>query len=209
MTGRIGRRKGIFVMRFYRAMIGFVAVAAVTARCGVVRRRAQSGGFSDVPSGHWAAASVQRLVSQGILAAPPKPTVKPAPKYDGDKAVTRYELAVALDRFVQYVERADKQKKSKFNVRGDPGDRARRRRNALSRAAISRKTRHWRRKTPKSSRPVSCPPRSRPSSSKSLTRKRRCRLIPNSRPCARKRTADRRHFLIYSVSQKIKKLWLL
>lgn len=105
-------------MRYYRGMMGVVAVAAVIG-LGASQGRAQSGGFSDVPSGHWAGASVERLVSQGILSAPQR-TAKPTPKYDGNKAVTRYELAVALDRFVQYVERADKQKKSKFNVQATP-----------------------------------------------------------------------------------------
>ena len=69
---------------------------------------AQTGGFSDVGKGHWAAPSVSGLASRAILA----PQGKPA-KFDGSKPITRYELAVTLWRFVQYMERADKQKKTK------------------------------------------------------------------------------------------------
>jgi len=101
-----------------QAIIGVLTVATTVLYVSQVK--AQTGVFSDVPANHWAAASVQRLVSQGIIAAPQKQTAKPTPAFSGDKPVTRYELAVALDRFVQYVERADKQKKSKFNVQATP-----------------------------------------------------------------------------------------
>jgi len=49
---------------------------------------------------------------------------KPAPGkkqgYDGNKPVTRYELAVTLYRFVQYIERADRQKKGKSGAMAEP-----------------------------------------------------------------------------------------
>ena len=104
--------------------VAAVAAVSVVSLCAFPAKtaHAQAGGFPDVPSNHWAAASVEKLVGMGILAAPPKQAAKPGPKYNGDKAVTRYELAVTLDRFVQYLERADKQKKSKYNVQATPAE---------------------------------------------------------------------------------------
>ena len=107
----------------------FPAFAAVLLAAAVASpARAQVAGFTDVPPTHWAATSVQKLVSSGIIvgyAAPfgPKQTPKPAAKkaaYDGNKPVTRYELAVTLYRFVTYIERADRQKKMKNTVQAEP-----------------------------------------------------------------------------------------
>lgn len=50
--------------------------------------------FSDIPSGHWAAESVQRVVNSGIMSGYPDGS------FQGEKAVTRYELASALDRLM-------------------------------------------------------------------------------------------------------------
>lgn len=52
----------------------------------------------DVPKNHWAAHSVASVTSKKIL------TPNAKGDFDGNKPVTRYELAVALDRFVEYVE---------------------------------------------------------------------------------------------------------
>ena len=52
----------------------------------------------DVPQNHWAAPSVANVTSKKIL------TPNAKGDFDGDKPVTRYELAVALDRFVKYIE---------------------------------------------------------------------------------------------------------
>lgn len=52
----------------------------------------------DVPPGHFAAGSVKRVVHENIMG-----TTKDG-RFQGNQPVTRYELAVALDRFVQYVE---------------------------------------------------------------------------------------------------------
>lgn len=85
---------------------------------------AQVGGFSDIPPGHWAADSIAKLVTAGILQGSPKIGAKPGAKkvaaYDGNKPVTRYELAVTLYRFVQYLERADKQPKTKMGAQAFP-----------------------------------------------------------------------------------------
>ena len=79
---------------------------------------AQVAGFTDVPKNHWAAESVAKLVQAGIIVGD-KP-VLPKSTYEGNKPVTRYELAVVLYRFVTYIERVDRQKKSKFNVTMPP-----------------------------------------------------------------------------------------
>jgi len=74
--------------------------------------QAQSG-FPDVPANHWAADSVQKLEDAGILKGYPRGTPQRAGDrgYDGSRPVTRYELAVTLWRFVQYIERADRQQR--------------------------------------------------------------------------------------------------
>ncbi len=53
---------------------------------------------SDVPSGHWAAGAVRRLASEKIMGG------TASGKFQGDKPVTRYELALTLDRLVRYLE---------------------------------------------------------------------------------------------------------
>ncbi len=52
----------------------------------------------DLPPGHWAAGSVKRVVHENIMGTTPDG------RFRGDAPVTRYELAVALDRFVSYIE---------------------------------------------------------------------------------------------------------
>ena len=52
----------------------------------------------DLPPGHWAAGAVKRVVHENIMGTTPDG------RFQGNQPVTRYELAVALDRFVHYVE---------------------------------------------------------------------------------------------------------
>jgi len=56
----------------------------------------------DVPARHWAAGSVARVTQEKIMGRDPDG------RFRGDQPVTRYELAVALDRFVRYIETARK-----------------------------------------------------------------------------------------------------
>lgn len=56
----------------------------------------------DVPTSHWAAGSVGRVTHEKIMGKDPDG------HFRGDKLVTRYELAVTLDRFVRYMETARK-----------------------------------------------------------------------------------------------------
>lgn len=82
--------------------------APALALAAAVPAQAQVAGYKDVASGHWAAESISGLAARAVMA----PQSKGA-KFDGSKPVTRYELAVTLYRFAQFVERADKQKKTK------------------------------------------------------------------------------------------------
>ncbi|MBV9849782.1 MAG: S-layer homology domain-containing protein [Armatimonadetes bacterium] len=56
----------------------------------------------DVPPGHWAAASVRRVTARKLMVG------KPDGKFHGNAPVTRYELAVTLDRLVRDMEAAHK-----------------------------------------------------------------------------------------------------
>jgi hypothetical protein len=63
--------------------------------------QAQGGGpFADVPTGHWAYDAVQQLAQRGIFTGYPDGT------FQGRRALTRYEFAVALQRMLQEVQRA-------------------------------------------------------------------------------------------------------
>ncbi len=59
---------------------------------------AQTSAPRDLPPHHFAAGSVRRVVHENIMG-----TTKDG-RFQGNQPVTRYELAVALDRFVQYIE---------------------------------------------------------------------------------------------------------
>lgn len=52
----------------------------------------------DLPPGHWAGGAVKRVLHENIMGTTPDG------RFQGNQPVTRYELAVALDHFVQYVE---------------------------------------------------------------------------------------------------------
>ena len=111
-----------------RVTAAIFAVVGLTLAAVSTPVFAQVGGFTDIPRDHWAADSVAKLATAGILTGdkqitPAKGT--PAPKkgaYDGNKPVTRYELAVTLYRFVQYIDAANKQPKGKTKVQTAPLD---------------------------------------------------------------------------------------
>jgi len=105
------------------------AVASTVALIAVRPAVAQVAGFSDVPSNHPAAASIAALAKAGIVngysSAPlavgaPDKTKGKKPAVDGNKPVTRYELAVTLYRFVQHLQNAEKLKKSTMGVMAEP-----------------------------------------------------------------------------------------
>jgi hypothetical protein len=106
-------------MKRRNLLLAAAAGAAISLLGAGVSARAQSS-FPDVPDAHWAAASVTRLRDAGIVKGYPAASAIPAaparrrpavarPGYDGNKPVTRYELAVTLVRFIDYLEGADKQ----------------------------------------------------------------------------------------------------
>jgi len=109
-----------------RAFVAAAAVAAVAAVAAPFAVQAQVAGFSDIPKEHWAADSVSHLATAGIIksssAAPFAPVAAAGakPGYNGDRPVTRYELAVTLYRFVQYIERANAQPKGRLHIKGEP-----------------------------------------------------------------------------------------
>src|SRR5688500_15155864 len=59
----------------------------------------ETGPFADVPKGHWADVVVDGLERRGIF------TGYPAGAFRGERALTRYEFAVALQRMLQEVQR--------------------------------------------------------------------------------------------------------
>ena len=54
----------------------------------------------DVPPGHWAAGAVKQVTAKRLM------TPAPDGDFRGNAPVTRYELAVTLDRLVRYIEAA-------------------------------------------------------------------------------------------------------
>lgn len=61
-----------------------------------------SESFKDVPNDHWAADSVDTLAQKGIVQG------YPDKNFRGDKPVTRYELAVALERLIFFIQESRK-----------------------------------------------------------------------------------------------------
>lgn len=78
------------------AFIGVVIVLLFGAPCMGEEQ------FKDVPADHWAADSVSKLVDIGVVKGYPDET------YRGDQNVTRYELAVVLDRIVYFIQQSNK-----------------------------------------------------------------------------------------------------
>ncbi len=86
-----------------------VSLTATMALAGIAS--AQSGGFGDVPAGHFAGDAVSKMAALGVMAPG-----KAGAKFDGNKPVTRYELALTLWRFARYLDGADRQQKGKMKA---------------------------------------------------------------------------------------------
>ncbi len=84
---------GIFLAASLFAFVPLAAGAAPAAPTALPH---------DVPTHHWAAGAVARIVHQRIMGRDLDG------RFRGDKPVTRYELAVTLDRFVRYMEASHK-----------------------------------------------------------------------------------------------------
>lgn len=70
----------------------------------------QTGGYTDVPSDHWAAPAVQRLSAAGYVPAAQERS------FAGEKPVTRYEFAVVMDKFITAMSRAFIRKPTKKTI---------------------------------------------------------------------------------------------
>ena len=111
-----------------RATAALAFTTAAVALSSTAAQAQASSGFPDVPAGHWAANSVAKLAKAGIVkgyaADQKQATGKAAPAakagYNGNKPVTRYELAVTLYRFVTYLERAYKQRPTRMGAQVAP-----------------------------------------------------------------------------------------
>src|SRR5215210_4410797 len=79
-----------------RKLLLLVSVAAAMA---LARPALAQTPLSDVPANHWAYDAVNELASRGIITGYPEGT------FGGKRAVNRYELAAALQRVLQDVER--------------------------------------------------------------------------------------------------------
>lgn len=82
------------------AVLTIIAIAALLAQPAFGAER-----FKDVPKDHWAAEYVAKVASDGIMKG------YPDSKFKGDKAVTRYELAVALERMIEVIQNSLKPEK--------------------------------------------------------------------------------------------------
>jgi hypothetical protein len=76
------------------AMLGVVLMASAAAA-----QEAPKPIFEDVPQAHWASDAVQQLARHGVLRGYADGT------YSGSRALTRYEMAVGLERVRQLVDR--------------------------------------------------------------------------------------------------------
>lgn len=70
--------------------------------------------FKDVPKDHWAAEYVAQAASDGVIKGYPDATFK------GNKPVTRYELAVALERMIEVIENSLKPEANKQPAAATP-----------------------------------------------------------------------------------------
>ena len=129
----INRVQGRVIACALGEIVKTVAIAAAlfaVPTFALLPASAQVAGYPDVSKTHWAADSITHLAVAGIiqkksatpLGGAPKPMTTTAPTYDGNKPVTRYELAVTLYRFVQYIEHANAQRKTKFGAQAQPSD---------------------------------------------------------------------------------------
>jgi len=75
------------------------AAAAIVAACAL--SPAFAGPIKDVPAGSKMLPAIVSVTSKKLMDAP-------GGKFNGDKPVTRYELAVTLDRLVKYIENGRK-----------------------------------------------------------------------------------------------------
>ena len=83
-----------------KKLAGLAAAMALTAVMGGTAMAAE-GGLADVPKDHWSYEAVNQLVKDGIIDGMPDGT------YAGDRAISRYEMAVIVARATDKMEQAN------------------------------------------------------------------------------------------------------
>ncbi|MBI3910503.1 MAG: S-layer homology domain-containing protein [Armatimonadetes bacterium] len=82
-----------------RVLRGWLVVLVWLAAAGPGAVRAAAEPFDPVPAGHWSYAAVQQLAAAGYFTGYPEST------FEGERALTRYDFAVAVDRLLHEAER--------------------------------------------------------------------------------------------------------
>jgi hypothetical protein len=108
-------------MKYFALFAAVAAVCAATTAAPPRSHRMHSRRSREP----WAAPSVNALVKAGIVNGSASPLAigaqdKKKAVYDGNKPVTRYELAVTLYRFVQHMDKVAKQPKGKTGAMVTP-----------------------------------------------------------------------------------------
>ena len=83
-----------------KKLASLAAAMALTAVMGGTAMAAE-GSLADVPKGHWSYEAVNQLVKDGIIEGMPDGT------YAGDRAISRYEMAVIVARATDKLEQAN------------------------------------------------------------------------------------------------------
>lgn len=86
-------KKRTLLVRQKRALLG----ATVLLALGTGNARAQSPPFPDVPANHWAYEAIESLAAKGLVKG------YPDGRFLGNRTLTRYEFASALDRVLQTI----------------------------------------------------------------------------------------------------------
>lgn len=73
--------------------------------------------FQDVPAEHWAYAALQKLAAAGVLEGVP-----PIGNYEGGRAMTRYEFAVAIARLLDKIGQGTQGPKGEPGPQGEKGE---------------------------------------------------------------------------------------
>jgi len=88
-----------------KQLIFVLACLLMIASCGTVF----AGPFSDVPSTHWAYGAVNKLVQAGIVDG------SSGNVFNGDRTITRYEMAMIVAKAMERSDKADVEQKAVIN----------------------------------------------------------------------------------------------
>lgn len=88
-----------------KKLIVTLAVLCTVAFCAPAFAAPQADVFSDVPSNHWSYKAVEKLAKDGIISVDTK-------RFEGDRGLTRYEMAVMVGNAMTKLEKADANQKA-------------------------------------------------------------------------------------------------